>query len=459
MNKLITVLTIVVANSTIAANLTIQPGTPLPRYSSFDLPGNNRFVGFGHTIADLNKDNRPDILAVTHAHKEDALSDLGVRVYLQESNGSFRAAEEHIVNNYDGLFGENLNMRIMVGDVNEDGYQDFLVENFGDSGFQLYTGKGNGTFHSPTPLNLPAYTRFALLRDVNSDAHLDLIGGGSHGGLSLFQGDGKGAFSETEELETSGLPGQIQVGDVNNDGKLDIVVASLDGLGPNRVVDVFLGKGNGRFDARISTRMNSIAGRGNALADLNGDGKLDYVADERDLTAIQIWLGRGDGTFARGLQVAHRETAHIRVADVNDDSIPDLVAAPTLRSGGGPLSIFLGKGDGTFESRREFSVGANRIAFWPEFADLNGDGRTDIVAQAYSTGLEVVGVFLNTGRDATSVRPTLLTLEGSTHATNVLESSIDLQVWVPLTTNTTTGIWRYYHDSQAQNRFYRSRPF
>lgn len=458
MNKHIILLAVGIATSALASNLKIEPGKPLPNYTRVDLPGNDRFIGSGHTLADLNKDGRPDILVVTHSHGV-ALTHLGVRVYLQESNGNFRLGDEYIISDRDGLFGESLNMRIMVGDVNEDGHSDFVVEDFGDNRLLLYTGFGNGAFNPPVALDITVFGRFALLHDVNSDNHLDLIGEGSLGGLSIFEGDGKGGFREARALQTTGKPGQIQAGDVNNDGKLDVVAASFDGVGPNRVVDVFLGKGDGTFEPAITTRMGDSAGRGNALADLNGDGKLDYVADDRDATAIDVWLGQGDGTFLRGRPVLQSEVAHIRIADLNDDSIPDLIAATTFRSGGGPLSMYLGNGDGTFQTRREYSVGADRDAFWPEFADLNGDGRMDIVVQNSGTESELISVSINSGSPVTAVRPALVTIQESSGATNILESSLDLKSWEPLSTNSTAGAWRYNHSEPAPRRFYRARSF
>ena len=125
------------------------------------------------------------------------------------------------------------------------------------------------------------------------------------------------------------------------------------------------------------------------LADMNGDGKSDVVAEyELGLSGegggVQVFYGDGSGGFqpAGGFAVAGYIYGSMAVADLNGDGKPDIVvgtgAQPgKLSSSGASLVIALGKDDGTFVTSifPTQNEGPAAIAI----ADLNGDGKNDLV--------------------------------------------------------------------------------
>lgn len=158
----------------------------------------------------------------------------------------------------------------------------------------------------------------------------------------------------------------IAVADLNGDGKLDLVVGSPD------TVSVLLGNGNGTFQAAVTypsgAQANSLA-----VVDMNGDGKLDIVAGNG--SNVSVLLGNGDGTFQPAL-VSNIEPLALAVSDVDHDGIPDIVA--TVNTG---VAVLLGNGDGTFKAPvMTTTVASTSLAV----ADLDHDGKPDAVIVTYS---------------------------------------------------------------------------
>ena len=205
------------------------------------------------------------------------------------------------------------------------------------------------------------------------------------------------------------VPGvtQVFVGDFNNDGKQDLLIAQTVSTPAGLTISVFLGQGDGTFGAPVVTS-NVDAYSLTAVADLNGDGKLDLLfsvsTGEGDLSVIA--LGNGDGTFRTNqpMQIAGQVLV-IAVADFNGDGKPDLLAYGDLYTDNlstGPLPFILfGNGAGTFSrgtGTPTLSIDQeNALASPAVIGDVNLDGKADIVT--------VSDVFLSNGDGTFQVVP------------------------------------------------------
>src|SRR5205823_4787429 len=113
-----------------------------------------------------------------------------------------------------------------------------------------------------------------------------------------------------------------------------------------------------------------------AFADFNGDGKADLAVVNKNSQTVSILLGHGDGTFTAAPPSyipGGGYAIQVAVGDFNGDGMFDL-AVTNLH--GHHVAVFLGRGDGTFETATTFSV--NGAAFAVTAADVNGDGKFDL---------------------------------------------------------------------------------
>jgi hypothetical protein len=239
-----------------------------------------------------------------------------------------------------------------------------------------------------------------IAADFNEDGKLDLAAtNDGNDTVSILLGNGDGTFQGHVDYATGSTPFPIAAGDLNGDGKLDLVVGNA---GAN-TFSVLLGNGDGTFQTHVDYPTipdpQSVV-----LADFNGDGKLDLaVFSEGDGTSIL--LGNGDGTFRHladyttGCGGGNDCTA--AVGDLNGDGKLDLA----VRLAPAAVSVFLGNGDGTFQTPLRFATCAtnpNQVTI----GDFNGDGRLDLVA-ANLNGT-TVSVLLQTTGVAVSLTPNTL---------------------------------------------------
>jgi sugar lactone lactonase YvrE len=168
-------------------------------------------------------------------------------------------------------------------------------------------------------------------------------------------------------------PSRSVAGDFDGDGIQDLAVATSSGT---TVLSILLGDGTGNFTPAAGSPVSSV-GSPWAVSDFNADGYLDILATGSN-GLLAVLLGKGDGTFIDAPGTPFTSVYAIQpaiVADFNGDGIPDIAAA-----GGYYLTVFLGKGDGSFNQLPISSSTISQTNLFGSMAagDFNGDGNQDM---------------------------------------------------------------------------------
>jgi hypothetical protein len=284
---------------------------------------------------------------------------------------------------------------LVTGDFNEDGRFDLVASNFVDSSVTTLLGAGRGRFVPAASSSVQRNPSRIASADFDRDGHLDLamsnpgLGGGGNT-VSIALGLGDGMFRPGEVMTVGSIPEAIVAADFNEDRIPDLAVANHSSFN----VSILLGVGDATFvrGVTIGVGRNPLD---MALTDANGDNHVDLIVantnqnNTNEPGSVSVLLGRGNGGFdAMPPVMVGVRPISLATADFNEDRIPDVVV---LHQSGGPaLSLLLGRGDGTFAAGPDLAGTGDYLTA----GDFDADGRVDL---AILSGANSVAVLLGNG--------------------------------------------------------------
>lgn len=280
---------------------------------------------------------------------------------------------------------------VTAADLNHDSRPDLIVANLEDNAVTILLNDGGGRFHPApgSPFNSGSQPNDFAVADFNRDAHQDLaIVNTQTPFISIFLGDGRGRFHPAPgspvRTESYPHPHGVAAGDFTGHGTVDLMT---DSWGHNQI-ELLKGDGRGGFALGAFYNVGKRPYQRSRAADLNGDGKADIVTTNLDGDSVTVLLGDGRGGFREApgspFPTAPAPWA-VEIADVNRDGKPDLVVIPydrdaKTRGGASNVTVLIGDGSGKFTplAGSPFSLQACAQPTAVAAADLTGGPLLDI---------------------------------------------------------------------------------
>ena len=257
-----------------------------------------------------------------------------------------------------------------IGDVNEDGYEDFMVTTT-DKTVRLYLGSSyfnltpSVIFNYPGNDNLFDFGGCAGIGDVNGDGYNDFIiksifydWGSAKGKMFLYFGGSKIDTIPKYELYEPWVQDWFGmdiegVGDLNKDGYDDFI---------------------------ISSRYNWTNGKGRVYLFYGGD-TISFARSTTFVDTLAIGKSLIDSFF--GISTAN-------IGDINRDSFEDIAISAGYNPSGGPEKVYIYYGGATMDTIPDIVLNSNQYEYSfgrkiINAGDLNKDGVTDFcIAGGYN---------------------------------------------------------------------------
>jgi hypothetical protein len=352
------------------------------------------------TVGDLDGDGDLDLVFANGGNFSTAGTPQKLRIFINNGLGFFTDETDARTG---GL--TFLARGVELGDIERDGDLDIIVAQDFNRQPTLLVNNGVGVFTNETNTRLPIGTfssTRAQFADVDNDGDLDLYftNGGNvsrwgSGVGKLWLNNGSGVFTDVTGAQmppqATSEPQDCIFGDLDGDLDLDLRIGST----AFNQGKIYFNDGNGTFSVGAAPSDNNCYSYD--LGDMDGNGSLDMLGANAHPTSgnseLQLF-NNGSGAFTQGAFIgAGTDDNDSKFLDIDNDDDLDLI----IGSLGSTERVYSNNGAGVFTlvSGAITAVGDSSLDIM--VADVNADGRYDIITGQGESGSFLNRIYINNG--------------------------------------------------------------
>ncbi|HKD80943.1 MAG TPA: FG-GAP-like repeat-containing protein [Candidatus Angelobacter sp.] len=309
--------------------------------------------------------------------------------------------------------GEQGPNQVIATDLESDGVLDLVTVNSSNNTISVMKTQGNGLISLKTKITAPGQTPYSVAAGrLSGGRYPDLVVANlGSSNLSIFYADGQGGFKPGVQVATEKAPIFVVTADLDGDGLDDIAVLNME----KDTVTVYFNNPNHDFKPDLVLN----AGKSPvflAAEDVNGDGRKDLITANNEGGNISVFLNNGHRTFAEGMTFeTGAGPVALGVADFNGDGFPDIA---TANEDAGTVTLLLGQGNGQFKKGNEYSV---RHPQTIAVADIDGAKKPAVIVSERETG--TLAILSNRG-DGSLADPVRIRPDGE-HLTSLVTADLN----------------------------------